>query len=270
MSTTNHNFVASSSERLNQKSLLIKIGAGILATGALVGGLKVGSNYLHDRRHPEIEIGTQHDDVSELRDLLEHSATSAYASDSSSDIADVELMYALMQYQQINDLPDDRTGKVREGDDTWNHLEDNQVTTPEDLPAACTQEGDVICVVRQNDEGLGDLHVLRDGKEKFRVENVGVGRPSEPSDDGEFSINPTRLEEQYFNDEGIPMPYAMFYNGGEAIHQSPRLAEDSDSYPGSYGCVTIADSDAAEQLFHYTQDIINDGRTMAVVVDVNN
>jgi hypothetical protein len=52
---------------------------------------------------------------------------------------------------------------------------------------------------------------------------------------------------------GEPMPYSMFFSGGEAVHYSPDFAENG--YGGaSSGCVDTRDLDGTKALYDEAQE----------------
>lgn len=262
-------------ERLRDLSMPVKLGLGALTATSVVLAGREALHLIHDHRHPEIRVGTEHGDVSQLATLLEGSKFSAYDDEGDTpETADTKLMTAVIAFQVDRGIDSKYVGSVREGDKTWDALEDSQADdTPEGLPAACYEDQDAICIVQDKAELSGDLYVMHDGKEKFHIENTGIGKPSDPSDDGEFVIDPSRMYEVgYFSQtyNHAPMPFAMFYNGGEAIHFSQLKARTGDDYPGSSGCITIGNVEQASDLFDYTKQVVNNGRSMNVVVSEAN
>jgi lipoprotein-anchoring transpeptidase ErfK/SrfK len=72
---------------------------------------------------------------------------------------------------------------------------------------------------------------------------VSTGRDGYETPGGEFSVK--RMEEEWYSKEydDAPMPHAVFFNGGYAIHgtyDTKRLGR-----PASHGCVRLAPGNAA-------------------------
>lgn len=258
-------------DRLRNAPTAAKVAIGLTATTALFLGGREIAHQIHDARHPLIHVGTTDEDVRTLATMLENSNSSAYDVEGTpSKTASRTLMQSVIRFQITHGIDGKNIGIVREGDDTWDALKDEQSgATPDDLPAVCYTYADAICVVTDQGSRSGNLYVMHEANEKFRIKDVGIGTEADPSDEGEFTVDPMRMYETgYFSRSAhdVAMPFAMFYNGGEAIHFSRLKAEKGTEYPGSAGCVTIGSLDAAETLYHYTEDVVGDGRTMHVVV----
>jgi lipoprotein-anchoring transpeptidase ErfK/SrfK len=72
---------------------------------------------------------------------------------------------------------------------------------------------------------------------------VSTGRGGYETPGGEYSVK--RMEEEWYSKEydDAPMPHAVFFNGGYAIHgtyDTKRLGR-----PASHGCVRLAPGNAA-------------------------
>lgn len=72
---------------------------------------------------------------------------------------------------------------------------------------------------------------------------VSTGRDGYETPGGEYSVK--RMEEEWYSKEydDAPMPHAVFFNGGYAIHgtyDTKRLGR-----PASHGCVRLAPGNAA-------------------------
>jgi lipoprotein-anchoring transpeptidase ErfK/SrfK len=79
---------------------------------------------------------------------------------------------------------------------------------------------------------------------------VSTGRDGYETPGGEYSVK--RMEEEWYSKEydDAPMPYAVFFNGGYAIHGTydvKRLGR-----PASHGCVRLAPGNAA-RLFNLVE-----------------
>ncbi len=268
-------------ERSSIKDILSdkkRVLAAFVAACALTSlGIK-GCDYTHDKLHPTIGVGVKDDDVTELAELLERSSYSAYDAEGTPTVADEEMMGAVIDFQTssapgADEIEDDDIGHVQKGDATWDALEETAMgKTPENLPAACYETGDIICVVEKpGDLPEASLHVMHNGKQKFQIDEVGVGKAETPTDKGVFTVSPSRMHKIYFSKDPkahhAAMPRSMFYNNGEAIHFSRLKAEMEDEYPGSNGCVTIGNFGQADRTFEYARAVIGNGGTVKVVIE---
>lgn len=80
------------------------------------------------------------------------------------------------------------------------------------------------------------------------VADARFGGPGMETDNGSWRItwkSRNHVSKQY----NSPMPFAMFFNGGEAIHYSPGFA--SNGWNGaSHGCINMRDYKASERYFN--------------------
>ncbi|MGZ5400034.1 MAG: L,D-transpeptidase family protein [Nocardioides sp.] len=112
---------------------------------------------------------------------------------------------------------------------------------PGALDPRCTT-GRVLCV----DKTTNTLRWVVDGdvQETF---DVRFGSDELPTREGEFSVrskSPDHVSSLY----GTPMPFAMFFSGGQAVHYSPDFA--AVGYNGaSHGCVNVRDYAGIAALF---------------------
>ena len=65
--------------------------------------------------------------------------------------------------------------------------------------------------------------------------------------DGVFTIN-RKSRDHVSSLYRTWMPFAMFFNGGEAVHYSPYFAQDGYN-GGSHGCIGVRDIKMAAWLF---------------------
>lgn len=74
------------------------------------------------------------------------------------------------------------------------------------------------------------------------------GAPATPSDNGSFKVG---WKSRYHTSTiyGAYMPWAMFYNGGEAVHYSPGFATDG-WHGGSGGCINLRDPEGIDWLYN--------------------
>jgi hypothetical protein len=96
------------------------------------------------------------------------------------------------------------------------------------------------------------LRAFEDGKLKITVHPIIGGRPGFLTRCGKFSIDPDRRFEKHTSSEfppphgGAPMPFSLFFNGGQAIH-------GGDPNAPSHGCVHVAVPEA-ERVFKWVAD----------------
>jgi hypothetical protein len=111
------------------------------------------------------------------------------------------------------------------------------------LPKACLKPKKALCV------DMTQL-VLRlvEGGRTILTTDARFGTPDHPTLKGIFRVyrkHANHVSSQY----GTPMPYAMFFHGGEAVHYSRYFLTDG-YYGASHGCVNLRDLAVAKWLFH--------------------
>jgi lipoprotein-anchoring transpeptidase ErfK/SrfK len=123
----------------------------------------------------------------------------------------------------------------------WNTL--SSVTRSKGvLPAACTPSGLALCV----DKTARVLRVVRHGKVVITVD-ARFGGPGFETRNGTFRVY-RKSRDHVSTEYHTPMPFAMFFSGGQAVHYSPFFHRDG--YHGhSHGCVNLRDKKTAELLF---------------------
>ena len=147
---------------------------------------------------------------------------------------------AVKRFQRKVDLTP--TGRV--GRRTWDLLVAETgkmvITTPfrwptknaVDLPARCETSGRVLCV----DKTKRKLYYVKAGK-IIRTADARFGCAGMRTREGTFTV--FRKSRNHVSSLfGSPMPYAMFFSGGQAVHYSRDFARTG--YNGcSHGCVNI-------------------------------
>jgi peptidoglycan hydrolase-like protein with peptidoglycan-binding domain len=78
------------------------------------------------------------------------------------------------------------------------------------------------------------------------------GRPELPTSEGAYHIYWKSID-HYSTKYDAPMPYALFFHGGEAVHYSPEFASIGYSGVGSHGCVNTRDKTKMAWLFGQAQ-----------------
>jgi lipoprotein-anchoring transpeptidase ErfK/SrfK len=110
------------------------------------------------------------------------------------------------------------------------------------VPSACESAARVICVDKSNER----LTLFENGNKVLSMP-VRFGSDETPTRNGTFTI---------FNKEAkhvsriahVPMPYSLFFSGGQAIHYSADFAKHG--YNGSsLGCVNTRNLDETKELF---------------------
>jgi len=103
--------------------------------------------------------------------------------------------------------------------------------------------GRVICISKST----RSLTWVVDGKAQYSMD-VRFGRESEPTREGVFSIFRKQVD-VISNLYHTPMPYSMFFSGGQAIHYSGDFARNG--YNGSsHGCVNVRNMTRLKQLYN--------------------
>ena len=102
--------------------------------------------------------------------------------------------------------------------------------------------GRAMCV----DKTSRSLRWVVDGVVQTRVD-VRFGSDELPTREGAFSVF-RKSRDHVSSLYDTPMPFAMFFSGGQAVHYSPDFA--ATGYDGaSHGCVNVRDYDAVRRLF---------------------
>jgi peptidoglycan hydrolase-like protein with peptidoglycan-binding domain len=102
--------------------------------------------------------------------------------------------------------------------------------------------GRALCVSKSTNQ----LVWVVDGKPQIRVD-VRFGSQELPTREGAFSVG-WKSRNHVSTIYHTPMPFAMFFSGGQAVHYSPDFA--ARGYAGaSHGCVNVRDRQAIETLF---------------------
>lgn len=116
---------------------------------------------------------------------------------------------------------------------------------PGRLDARCTT-GRVLCL----DKTSRTLRWVVDGDVRKTVD-VRFGSAELPTREGAFHV--TRKSRDHVSSlYDTPMPFAMFFSQGQAVHYSPDFA--ANGYNGaSHGCANVRDRDAVAWLFDQVQ-----------------
>lgn len=110
-----------------------------------------------------------------------------------------------------------------------------------DLDPRC-REGRVLCI----DKTSRSLRWVVDGA-VVSTYDVRFGREGMETREGAFSVE-RKSRDHVSSIYDTPMPFAMFFSGGQAVHYSPDFA--ANGYNGaSHGCVNVRDRAGIEALF---------------------
>jgi len=167
---------------------------------------------------------------------------------------------AVSRYQARRDLPvtgavDAKTwSTLRSRTATPTRLEMYPETAPEkpegpkdpasQLDSRCLT-GRVLCA----DKSRHRLDWVVDGKVQMTL-TVRFGRPSLPTTNGVFSVYWKDVDHKSSTYDDAPMPYAMFFHGGEAVHFSADFVAQGYGGPGgSHGCINTRSRAKTAQLF---------------------
>ncbi len=113
------------------------------------------------------------------------------------------------------------------------------------LDARCVT-GRVLCI----DKSSRSLRWVVDGVVVRTVE-VRFGSDELPTREGAFSVF-KKSRDHVSSLYDTPMPFAMFFSGGQAVHYSPDFA--ANGYNGaSHGCVNVRDRAAVSWLFDHVR-----------------
>jgi hypothetical protein len=156
---------------------------------------------------------------------------------------------AVKGFQGKRGLP--RTGKTDTV--TWKRLKDMTHAPgkwelylmggqPADAPDARCLTGRVLCISKTS----RTLRWMIDGR-TVKTVSVRFGSVGTPTREGVFSVYwKSRHHVSTLYDS--PMPYAMFFSGGQAVHYSADFAAHGYA-GGSHGCVNVRDEAAIAGLF---------------------
>lgn len=123
----------------------------------------------------------------------------------------------------------------------------NQPVTnePGALDPRC-RTGRVLCI----DKSSNTLRWMIDGQ-TLKTVDVRFGREEMPTREGTFSVY-RKSRDHVSSIYDTPMPYAMFFSGGQAVHYSPDFA--ATGYNGaSHGCVNVRDEAAVAWIYDQVQ-----------------
>ncbi|PAX86513.1 L,D-transpeptidase, partial [Streptomyces albidoflavus] len=120
-------------------------------------------------------------------------------------------------------------------------------TLPLSKPDKRCLTGRVLCISKQS----RSLAWMVDGKVRAAMD-VRFGSQYTPTRDGAFKVYwKSRYHHSTLYD--TPMPYALFFSGGQAVHYSKDFA--TQGYAGaSHGCVNVRDKKKVAALFDQVRE----------------
>ena len=110
------------------------------------------------------------------------------------------------------------------------------------VPKQCRDERMVVCV----DKTQKLLRIVKKGKVVYTVD-ARMGGSSTPTREGAFRIF-SKSRHHVSSLYKTPMPWAMFFSGGQAVHYSPFFHQDG-YYGASHGCVGVRSTKVAAKLW---------------------
>ena len=124
--------------------------------------------------------------------------------------------------------------------------------TPDGLDARC-MTGRALCISKTTKT----LSWVVDGEVKLTLD-VRFGATGYETREGKFTVY-WKSRDHHSTIYDSPMPFAMFFDGGQAVHYSENFRQNPDT-GGSYGCVNVRDRESMEWLF----DQVREGDTLVV------
>ncbi|MEZ5186918.1 MAG: L,D-transpeptidase family protein [Candidatus Nanopelagicales bacterium] len=113
------------------------------------------------------------------------------------------------------------------------------------LPKIC-MHGKVLCI----DKTQFVLRLMVNGKQKL-VTDVRFGAELTPTRNGKHRVH-SKIRYLISDLAGTPMPYSVFFSGGQAVHYSPGFHRDG--YNGaSLGCVNVRVYKDAREIYQRTR-----------------
>lgn len=109
------------------------------------------------------------------------------------------------------------------------------------IPAACQRFSTLICA----SQGNGEVLWIKDGVVQMRFD-ARFGSARYPTRNGVFRVNRVSRD-HYSRMYNASMPFALFFDGGRAVHYSPDFAAGIGT--NSHGCVNLRDYNGARALF---------------------
>jgi peptidoglycan hydrolase-like protein with peptidoglycan-binding domain len=194
--------------------------------------------------------GDEGDKVRELQARLKQigwfdaDVTGTYGSTTTESVSGFQVKRGIPETGEVDQRTWDRlTAMTRTPteDEKHNRASANTGGSTAGLDRRCTT-GRVLCI----DKSSRSLRWVIDGSVKMTMD-VRFGSEQTPTREGSFSVY-YKSRDHVSSLYDTPMPYAMFFDGGQAVHYSPDFA--ANGYNGSsHGCVNVRDKPAIASLF---------------------
>jgi peptidoglycan hydrolase-like protein with peptidoglycan-binding domain len=159
---------------------------------------------------------------------------------------------------------------------TWNVLDSagaTSATTPApnpassatQLPSSCLTNTKTICVVKVQGSHA-TLYAVQNKAivKSFAVRTGDARGASYATTNGTYSVGRRYIDYKSKSYNNAPMPYSLFFNGGQAIHYSADFAANGYGGAGaSHGCVNVGSLSNAKWLYDwspiYTRVVVTKG-----------
>ena len=198
--------------------------------------------------HPGPAIFERGDDGDPVRDLQARLVQIAWLFGDVTGTYDAETVTGVRGFQEKRGIP--VTGEVDQRTLDLLHAmtvvptheaKHNIEPEPGALDPRC-RTGRALCV----DKSTNSLRWVVDGQ-VLATHDVRFGSDELPTREGAFTVY--RMSRDHVSSlYDTPMPFAMFFSGGQAVHYSPDFA--ANGYNGaSHGCVNVRDYDGVAALF---------------------
>ncbi len=207
---------------------------------------------MHNRLVPGPTIigpGAEGDKVRELQARLKQigwfdaEVTGTYGSTTTASVSDFQTKRGIPSTGEVDQRTWDRlTAMTRTPteDEKHNRAPSNSGSTAGLDPRCAT--GRALCI----DKSTRSLRWVVGGSVRMTLD-VRFGSELTPTREGAFSVG-WKSRDHVSSLYDTPMPYAMFFSGGQAVHYSPDFA--AYGYNGSsHGCVNVRDKGAIASLF---------------------
>jgi len=173
--------------------------------------------------------------------------TGTYGSVTSSAVAGFQTKRGIPSTGEVDQRTWDRLlamTRTPTDDEMHNRAHGDSGTTAGLDPRCAT--GRALCI----DKSTRSLRWVVNGSVRMTLD-VRFGSELTPTREGAFSVG-WKSRDHVSQLYDTPMPYAMFFSGGQAVHYSPDFA--ANGYNGSsHGCVNVRDKPAIASLFDQVQ-----------------
>jgi lipoprotein-anchoring transpeptidase ErfK/SrfK len=142
--------------------------------------------------------------------------------------------------QAVEPVSDPSPATIRQAADDGTRLD--RAPEPLRLDPRC-ERGRALCA----DKSTNTLRWVVDGEIR-RTVAARFGGPKTPTREGMFRVY-DKLRHHLSSLYGTPMPFAMFFSRGQAVHYSKDFR--NEGYDGaSHGCINVRNNRAMVELFH--------------------